>query len=141
MLETLTFVIKLVVDPQEIQTWSKDLESFLTQNLAEISNMTNGKVVEILSAKPGRVIVTGYECALISAVTVTARVFLPKIGAVFVVTLEKDHGTFSIYRMPNSIVWVEGPHIGESPNISVVATKIRFENGQFCLVAHRFSNK
>ena len=132
MFETRILKVKIVVEPKQLKSWSNDIGKWLEENIKTISNTTNGHVISIDEYSCGPLIIWGFESKLVSTISVRAQIFMPQIGEKLLADFFENHQTYSLYTLPNSIVWLNGPQT--AARLFIIVEKIKYDNGRFLII-------
>lgn len=134
MLTSHCFVRRIEIPHSQMLSWKDSIDGWLRQNLAALSSIKTGHVLEIEEYKCDLPQVMFYESKLVVHVTIRAKVFLPQIGKVYRADLKETNKEFSIYTMPYSLIYLQGQHLEPSQN--VIVDTFRYSGGQFFIGAN-----
>ena len=134
MLTSHCFVRRIEIPHAEMLSWKNSIDGWLRKNLAALSSIKTGHVLEIEEYKCSMAQVMFFESKLVVHVTIRAKVFLPQIGKVYRAELKESNKEFSIYTMPYSLIYLQGQHT--EPTLNVTVDTFRYSNGQFFIGAN-----
>ena len=139
MYKTKTWSARIEVNYCDLnQDLSNYIDSWLHTNLVAMSSAQNGHVLRIVEWTLGSISILGFANKPVVQIRVCADVFLPEIGEKYEAQVLDMKSNFCLYKIPHSIVWVEGSANHEkTATVNIVPQTIRYDNGQFLVVAKR----